>query len=182
MLPVMSKVQTYKVLVADPPWRLADQLPGNGRGAGKHYDLLSFAEIEAFSLPLLAEDAMLFLWRLASAGEEAYKVMRAWGFTPKTELIWKKLTPTGKRWFGMGRYLRAEHETCLVGIKGRPGQIREEMLSWSIRSVFEAPAGRHSAKPDAFYSLVESIHPGPYVELFARRTRPGWTCLGNEIV
>lgn len=74
------------------------------------------------------------------------------------------------------RTLRAEHETCLVATRGKP-----KPLSRSVRSTFEAPAGRHSAKPDAFYKLVETLAPGPWVELFARRQRAGWTCYGNEL-
>lgn len=166
----------YACLVADPPWRFGDKLPGPGRGAEKHYPTLSIADLCAFALPPLAADAYLFLWRVSSQVAEAYRVVEAWGFTPKTELVWVKRTETGRRWFGMGRTLRAEHETCIVAVRGRP-----TVLNRSTRSTFEAAAGRHSAKPEAFFDLVEALVPGPYVELFARRQRPGWTCLGNEI-
>ncbi len=167
-----------RVLVADPPWQFGDKLPGPKRGAAKHYATLSVAEICAFELPPLADDAYLFLWRVSSMQQEALDVMRAWGFTLKTELVWKKLTTKGNRHFGMGRTLRAEHETCLVGVRGRPA-----VRCKSIRSVLEAPLPerRHSAKPDAFYDLVEQLCEGPYVELFARRHRPGWQCFGNEL-
>jgi len=165
-----------KVLVADPPWPFRDRLPGPGRGAVKHYNLLDMEALKAFSLPLVASDAWLFLWRVASMQREALDVAEAWGFTPKTELVWKKITKTGKRWFGMGHYLRAEHEVCLVCVRG---QVKPALRN--VRTMFEAPAGRHSAKPDAFYEIVEKLVPGgPYVELFARRQRPGWACLGDE--
>jgi N6-adenosine-specific RNA methylase IME4 len=168
------------VLVADPPWRHADQLPGRGRGASKHYGLLSLDEICAFPLPPLEDPCVLFLWRVSSMVEEAYRVCRAWGFVPKSELVWKKLTSRGKRWFGMGRYVRAEHETAIIALRGRPSAVAQE-IDHSIRSVFEAPAGRHSEKPREFYELVERFHPGPYAELFARVERPGWACFGNEL-
>src|SRR2546428_2535370 len=103
-------------------------------------------------------------------GEEAYRVCRGWGFVPNSELVWKKLTPRGKRWFGMGRYVRSEHEAAVIALRGRPSTMAAE-INHSVRSVFEAPGGRHSEKPDAFYELVERLHPGPYVELFARRRR-----------
>jgi N6-adenosine-specific RNA methylase IME4 len=170
----------FKVLVADPPWRHADPLPGPGRGAAKHYRLLSVEEICAFPLPPLADPCLLVLWRVSSMVEEAYRVCRAWGFVPKSELVWKKLTRDGKRWFGMGRYVRAEHETAIIALRGEPSAMRSE-LNHSIRSVFEAPAGRHSEKPREFYELVERLHPGPYAELFARRDRPGWVCFGDEL-
>jgi N6-adenosine-specific RNA methylase IME4 len=117
--------------------------------------------------------------------QEALDVASAWGFTVKTELIWLKKTVNGKRWFGMGRITRAEHETCLIATRGRP-----EMLNHSIRSTFvtdldvtglSAPIGRHSEKPEQFYSIVEQLRAGPYCELFARRQRPRWTCLGDQV-
>lgn len=170
--------ERFAVVLADPPWQFKDKLPGRGRGAIKHYDCLSVAELCAFPLPLLADDCTLFLWRVASMQQEALDVMRAWGFTLKTEMVWLKRTTTGKRWFGMGRTVRAEHEVCLVGTRGRP-----VTLSKSVRSTFAAIATRtHSEKPAAFYDLVEQLRDGPYVELFARSRRSGWTSLGDELV
>jgi site-specific DNA-methyltransferase (adenine-specific) len=166
-----------RVLVADPPWKFSDSLPGRGRGAAKHYPCLSIPDLCRFPLPTLAADATLILWRVASMVEEAYQVCRLWGFTPKTELVWVKRTVTGKRHFGMGHYLRAEHETAIVAVRGRP-KPRHHLT----RSTFVAPVGRHSAKPDVFYELVAETWAGPYVELFARRLRgPEWTCLGNQV-
>lgn len=163
-------------LIADPPWPFRDRLPGNGRGAQKHYSLLSIDELCAFPLPALAPDCYLFLWRVASQVPEAYRVCDAWGFSAKTELVWQKLTRTGKPHFGLGWHLRAAHEVCIVAVRGRPKPLQR-----NVRTVFAAPVGRHSEKPNEFYRLVESISAGPYVELFARRQRPGWRCYGNEL-
>jgi N6-adenosine-specific RNA methylase IME4 len=165
-----------RVLVADPPWAFGDSLPGEGRGATKHYTVMATDAIERFPLPALAENAVLFLWRVAAMQDDALRVCRAWGFTLKTELVWLKRTSRGKRHFGMGRIVRAEHETCLIGTRGRPS-TRDR----STRSTFEAAVGRHSEKPDAFYDVVERLYQGPYVELFARRRRGGWDCRGNEL-
>lgn len=163
-------------LVADPPWPFGDKLPGGGRGAVKHYSLLSIDDIKAFPLPEIADDARLFLWRVASMQEEALAVMRAWGFTPKAEMVWVKSKNPPKLTIGMGRQVRNAHEVCLIGVKGRP-----ERLSAAVPSVLFAPRGIHSAKPDEFYEMVEALSPGPYVELFARRRRDGWDCRGNEL-
>jgi N6-adenosine-specific RNA methylase IME4 len=164
------------VLVADPPWKFGDSLPGPGRGASKHYPCMDVWSICNFALPEMAEDAYLFLWRVSSMVLEAYTVCSFWGFTPKTELVWRKMTKTGKQHFGMGWHLRAAHESCIVAVRGNP-----RPLVRNVRSVFDAPVGRHSAKPDEFYDIVEMLSPGPYVELFARRHRPGWQCHGNEL-
>lgn len=177
--------EPFAVLVADPPWAFGDNLPGGTRGAASNYPTLSVDSLCKFPLPILTPDATLFLWRVASMQEEALAVVRGWGFTLKTEVIWLKKTKYGKRWFGMGRTVRAEHETCLIATRGRP-----VTLDLSIRSTFEteldcdgfeAKTGRHSEKPEEFYKIVEQLRSGPYCELFARRLREGWTCLGNEV-
>lgn len=166
----------FACIAADPPWKFGDKLPGPGRGAEKHYPCMPVEAICRFELPPLERDAVLFLWRVASMQDEALAVARAWGFVVKAELVWKKLTRTGKRFFGMGRCVRNEHEVALICTRGRPS-----ILSHAVRSVFEAPVGRHSEKPDEFYDIAEQLCPGPRVELFARRHRAGWTCLGNEL-
>lgn len=167
----------FAVLVADPPWLFRDHMSqGEGKGASFKYDVLSLQEICAFELPPLLPDATLFLWRVAALQEDALQVMQTWGFTLKTELVWVKRTKLGKRWFGLGHTVRAEHEVCLIGTRGRP-----QTLNKSIRSTFEAAVGQHSEKPEEFFKIVEQLRSGPYVELFARKKREGWTCLGNEV-
>lgn len=174
----------YRVLCADPGWPFDDALPGDTRGAEKNYAVMTIEDIKNFPLPSLADDCTLFLWRVASMQQEALDVVKAWGFTVKTEIVWLKKTINGRRWFGMGRTVRAEHEICLVATRGRP-----ETINKSIRSTFttefdfeglSALVGRHSEKPEAFYQIIEALRTGPYLELFARRQRPGWTCLGLE--
>jgi N6-adenosine-specific RNA methylase IME4 len=189
--------EPYRVVCADPPWPFDDKLPGSGRGAITQYDLLDDAIasrqfVGGDLLDQVADDAYLFLWRVsAGAGidtftlvERAYMVARAWGFAPKTEIIWRKQTKNGARHFGMGWHLRMEHEACILATRGKP-----KPLVRNIRSVFDAKApssanGRaiHSAKPEAFYrNVVEKISRGPYLELFARERRSGWDSAGNEL-
>jgi N6-adenosine-specific RNA methylase IME4 len=173
------------VLVADPPWFIGQAFKTTA--ASKHYKLMSDQELLQFKLPPLADDCLIFLWRLASRPEIAFQLMKAWGFGYKTELVWVKTTkpfaepgvgvlPSARIAFGNGHYVRAAHETCLIGRRGRAN-----IASHSVRSVIVAPRGKHSAKPDAFYKAVEELHPGPYVELFARTKRPGWEQYGDEI-
>lgn len=166
-----------KVLVADPPWKLNDSLPGPKRGASKHYELMPLSDICSFDIPLMAPDSYLFLWRLSSYVEEAYQVVRAWGFTPKSEIIWLKRTAKWKRWFGMGNHVRAEHETCIIAVRGSPKPKYRNQ-----RSTFEAQVGKHSQKPEEFYEIIEYLCEGPYIELFARQRRENWQCYGNELV
>lgn len=189
----------FRVVVADPPWRFNDALPGATRGASKNYDDLSIEDICTCRfdgghhiMNDVADDAYLFLWRVSAGDgiddltmtEQAYGVARAWEFAPKTELVWRKQTKNGKRHFGMGWHLRNEHETCVVAVRGRP-----KPLVRNIRSVFDAVApsggnGRaiHSAKPSAFFAMYpEKMSRGPYLELFARQRRTGWVQYGREL-
>lgn len=161
-----------RTLVADPPWPYNDRLPGNGRGAAKHYGLLTMSDIMRFPLPELADDCRLYLWTTGPFLREAYKVIEAWGFRVRDQqLIWHK---TGR--IGMGHHLRVNHEIVLIGERGKP-----PTLARNVRSVFEAKPTKHSAKPDEFYEIVERLSPGPYGELFARRARPGWQQWGDEL-
>ena len=175
---IRSPRPAAKVLVADPPWPFRDRLPGASRGAAKHYGLMTLDDIKRFPLPPLdPAGSWLFLWRVASMQAEALEVAAAWGFTPKAEVVWVKTTNDGSRpRIGMGHYVRNAHETCLVAVRGKP-----QRLSNGVPSVLLAPRGQHSRKPDSFYELVETLAPGPYVELFARRQREGWDCRGDEL-
>lgn len=176
-LPDVAPVR-FRVLLADPPWQFGDTLPGDARGADKHYPTMSLAEICTFPLPPLEDDAALVIWRVGSMQHEALAVARAWGFSPPTsEIVWIKTTDDGKKIrIGMGRTVRNAHEVALICRRGRPVRRGAD-----VPSVFMAPRARHSAKPDRFYSLVERLYAGPYVELFARVERPGWTTYGNEL-
>ena len=171
-------------IVADPPWRFSDKLPGKGRGAEKHYGCLTLAEIVAFDLPKLADDAWLFLWRVGAMQTEALTVAKAWGFNPPTsEIVWVKshgmVCDNGDgAQMGMGRTVRNCHEVCLVCRRGKPLRA-----SASVKSVIVAPRGKHSEKPDLFYEQVDKLvgDKARVVELFARRHWPGWACFGDQL-
>ena len=184
--------------MADPPWFFGDKLPGKTRGAGSNYTLMRNPDICAFgsTLPPIADDAVLFLWRVASMPQEALDVVAAWGFKPKTEIVWQKETVTGKRHFGMGRIVRAEHETCLIAARGRPIVKAKNIRSTFAAdegetriidpmhdlddALFSAQVGAHSAKPERIYQIIEELYDGPYLSVFDRRQRAGWTCIGDE--
>lgn len=172
----MNPTDLHRVLVADPPWKFGDRLPGKGRGAEKHYQCLDVTEIMRFPLPPLDDNCVLLLWRVAAMQQEALDVARAWGFKVKGEIVWNKRTKHGRPHFGMGRIFRASHETCIVATRGRVSP-----KAHNVRDVFDAPVGVHSQKPVEFYEIVEFMFEGPYAEMFARRRRDGWSCFGNEI-
>ena len=171
-----------RVLCVDAPWPFRDKLPGGGRGAEKHYKVMTLSDIIRMPLPPIAEDAVMFFWRVSSMVPEAYEVVRAWGFTAKSEIVWNKTDSKGQLSLGMGRIVRGSHETCIVATRGK-GIVP---LSKVEKTSFLAPRGRHSEKPEEFFRIVERLYPlemwpEAHVELFARKRREGWISFGDEL-
>ena len=167
----------YATIVADPPWQYGDgkfDTSGAERtktSAELRYDLLSVDDLVALPISDLAEDdAHLWVWGTNMKLARAYALATAWGFEPITLVTWCKKQP------GVGHYLRNNTEHVVFASRGKPQPPENKPLStW-----FVWPRGEHSAKPDAFYDLVEQVSPAPYLELFARRARFGWDYWGNE--
>ncbi len=126
-----------------------------------------------------APKSHLYLWVPNALLKEGLEVMRRWGFTYKTNIIWYKVRkdggPDGR---GVGFYFRNVTEMVLFGIRG---QIRTLQPGRSQVNIVSTRKREHSRKPDELYPLIESCSPGPYLELFARHTRRGWMQWGNEV-
>ena len=174
--PLPSTDGGWKVIVADPPWPYVDRLPGPGRGAGKHYRLMTVQEIRDLPVgEVAAASAHLYLWTTNGFMAEAHEICRAWGFELKSIITWVKVTKDGRPHIGMGRTFRNVTEHCLFGVRGRAPVLRN-----NVPNVLFAPRTRHSEKPDSFYDTVENMSAGPFLEMFARRGRDGWSSWGDE--
>ena len=157
----------FNVIYADPPWEYYLPLRGS---PDMHYPTMSTEEICRLEIPA-DENAVLFLWATNPKLEEALKVMKAWGFEYRTNMVWVKDK------VGTGYYFRGQHELLLVGVKGNVGVPLEENRP---PSVLMAPVREHSRKPDKVYEIIERMYPnGRYLELFARQQRPKWTAWGH---
>jgi N6-adenosine-specific RNA methylase IME4 len=154
--------------------------------APEHKRLLRYPTMELkeiMDLPvakLAAAKSHLYLWVPNALLQEGLKVMEAWGFTYKTNIVWYKVRqdggPDGR---GVGFYFRNVTELLLFGLRGsmrtlQPGRTQVNIVSTRKRE--------HSRKPDEVYDLIEQCSPGPYMELFARFRREGWGQWGNEDV
>lgn len=171
----------FGTLLADPPWRFANR---TGKMAPEHRRLSRYATMtlqDIMALPvqqLMLPKSHLYLWVPNALVLEGLKVMQSWGFTYKTNLIWYKVRKDGgpdRR--GVGFYFRNVTELVLFGTRGTlrtldPGRRQENMIVSRKRE--------HSRKPDELYDIIEQCSLGPYLELFARQTRPGWAHWGNE--
>jgi N6-adenosine-specific RNA methylase IME4 len=172
----------YATVLADPPWQFQNR---TGKMAPEHrrlsrYGTMTLEEILARPVPrVCAETAHLYLWIPNALLPEGLRVMEAWGFQYKSNIVWHKIRkdggPDGR---GVGFYFRNTTELLLFGVRGRNART----LAPGRRQVniIKAMKREHSRKPDETYGLVESCSPGPYLELFARGSRPGWTTWGNQ--
>jgi N6-adenosine-specific RNA methylase IME4 len=162
---------TYSTVVIDPPWQYANR--GTRGAANDHYPTMTLDQLAELTIPAAAE-AHLYLWTTNAFLRDAFELVDAWEFEYKASLVWVKPQ------MGMGNYFRISHELVLFAIRGALKTARRDALSW-----FQAERGKHSAKPDAFYELVESCSPGPYLDMFNRDggklfRRKGWDGWGDE--
>lgn len=160
----------FRVIVADPPWRYDNRVEDPSHRNALPYASMSIDDIKGF-LPagLAHDDCVLWLWTTNAHMDEAFDVARAWGFNPKTILTWVKQK------MGTGDWLRGKTEHCLMCIKGKP-----TIRLTNQTTVLMADAGKHSAKPDEFYAMVDELCPGSKVELFQRASRDGYIGAGLE--
>lgn len=160
----------FELIYADPPWRMPGSATSS-RAVENHYPTMPLEEIKAIEPPV-ADDALLFLWGVNSMTPEALELMDAWGFSYVTNFAWCK-----DKW-GLGAYNRCQHELLHLG---RRGKVAPPATKHRQSSVIIARRGRHSEKPALVYELIEAMYPrASKLELFARRSRPGWTAWGNQ--
>jgi N6-adenosine-specific RNA methylase IME4 len=172
----------FGTILADPPWQFQNR---TGKMAPEHkrlsrYSTMTLDDILAMPVSGVAADtAHLYLWVPNALLPEGLRVLEAWGFQYKSNIVWHKVRkdggPDGR---GVGFYFRNTTELVLFGVRGKnartlpPGRSQVNILRTMKRE--------HSRKPDEMYDLVESCSSGPFLELFARGTRPGWTGWGNQ--
>lgn len=166
--------------MADPPWRFKVwSKKGAGRSAEQHYPVMDLPAIKALPVKdVAAKDCALFLWVIDSMLPQGMEVMDAWGFKFKTvAFTWAKRNRARPGWFtGMGYWTRANPEMCLLGTRGHP-----KRLDKGVPQLIVAQRQAHSVKPDEAALRIQRLVAGPYLELFARRPRQGWTVWGNEV-
>lgn len=166
----------YRTIVVDPPWQYRQTLAKNG--AESHYVVMTHDDLLALPVGEWAdENAHLYLWTTNAFMVQAHELAAAWGFDQKTILTWIK-SP-----ISLGFYYRNNTEHVLFCVKGSLRCARADMPTAFEEAdglAFNAPRGHHSAKPEAFFDMVQSMSPGPYLDVFSRQQRLGWSTWGNE--
>lgn len=172
----------FRTVLADPPWRFQNR---TGKMAPEHrrlsrYGTMPLDEIMELPVAQVVQDwAHLYLWVPNALILEGLEVMRRWGFTYKTNLVWYKTRkdggPDGR---GVGFYFRNVTELLLFGVRGKNN--RTLVKGRTQTNIIATRKREHSRKPDEQYQLIEECSPGPYLEMFARHYRKGWQQWGNE--
>jgi N6-adenosine-specific RNA methylase IME4 len=175
----------FGAILADPPWHYEVWAEGSNRNASSKYGTMNCNDIERLSVKdLTANDCALFIWITWPRLMESLNVIREWGFVYKTcgfcwikahsgqiEMFHDDLNPE----IGLGYWTRANSEVCLLATKGNPKRLNAD-----VRQAIISPRREHSRKPDGIHERIERLVAGPYLELFARQKRSGWTVWGNE--
>ena len=172
----------FQTVMADPPWRFLNR---SGKIAPEHKRLTRYETMtteEICELPVrdvTVEPAHLYLWVPNALLPDGLRVMEAWGFEYKSNVVWHKIRKDGgSDGRGVGFYFRNVTELILFGVRGK--NARTLAPARSQVNMIQSRKREHSRKPDEQYELIEQCSPGPYLELFARGTRPGWTYWGNQ--
>ena len=184
--------QTFGTIMADPPWQFTNK---TGKVAPEHrrlarYPTMPLADIMAMPVAdLAASPAHLYLWVPNALLPDGIRVMQAWGFDYKSNIVWQKIRkdggPDGR---GVGFYFRNVTEILLFGTRGKaartlaPGRSQVNFIEAAEPDgdLIKTRKREHSRKPDEQYQIIESCSRGPFLELFARGQRPGWTVWGNQ--
>src|SRR4030042_567691 len=174
--------KSFSTVLADPPWQFQNR---TGKMAPEQkrlnrYPTMSLPEIMALPVSeFVAESGPLYLWVPNALLPEGMQVINAWGFKYKTNIIWYKTRKDGgpdRR--GVGFYFRNVTEVLLFGTRGK--NVRTLKAGRTQPNILVSNKREHSRKPDEQCGVIESCSWGPYLELFARGTRPGWVTWGNQ--
>lgn len=172
----------FSCVLADPPWQFQNK---TGKVAPEHkrlnrYGTMSLNDIKSLPVDKIsASTAHLYLWVPNALLPEGLEVMKAWGFHYKSNIVWHKVRkdggPDGR---GVGFYFRNTTELVLFGVRGK--NARTLAPGRSQVNIIKTMKREHSRKPDELYDVIEACSPGPFLELFARGQRKGWTVWGNQ--
>ena len=172
----------YNVIVMDPPWPYTSRrmMQDNGKkaaGIDDEYSIMSIADMANLPMQnICADNCLLYMWVTGPKLQEAFKLIDAWGFKYSTvAYVWNKRVPNP------GFYSMSQCEYVLVAKKGRAPERKQGV---NTRQYYEETRTVHSRKPEAIQDMIDvqfDMTNVKKVEIFARRYRKGWDCVGNEL-
>lgn len=180
----------YNIIYADPPWQYDDQLGNNPKYGGITYTTMETRDIANITVrDIRADNSLLFMWATLPKLEDAFTVIRKWGFQyVTTAFIWIKIYESGSDKeiheldqkdirTGTGRWTNTNAEVVLLGKHGKM-----QRASTNVKQLIISKINGHSTKPPEIRDrIVKLAGDLPRVELFAREYTYGWVSLGNEL-
>lgn len=174
---LQRKTKKYEVIYADPPWQYEDKMKGHTFAI--EYETQSLEWIKGLPIKMIAaKDCALFMWATSPLLEQAFGVIKSWGFEYKTVgFVWNKVSNEGKNISNIGKWTMGNVEICLLATKGKPKRIRKD-----IKQYVKAVRTKHSCKPIVVRErIVQLLGDVPRIEMFAREAVEGWDSFGNEV-
>lgn len=175
----------YGLIMADPAWNFQTRSPKGLEGRPQHYKRMTLPEIKALPvMDLAAKNCHLFLWTTGPHLQNAFDVLKAWGFKySAVGFTWIKLNPRAPEMFmtksdffmGQGYTTRGNAEICLLAKRGKPKRLKS-----NIRELIVSPRRKHSEKPEEAFERCQAYADGPYLEMFSRKDRKNWDVWGDE--
>lgn len=185
----------FRSIVLDPPWFFRTRTNFVSKRDPRHHykgGVMSASDIKALPIGALADPAgcHLFLWVTGPCLEQAFDVLRAWGFKYSgVAFTWVKLKAShdpkqlrilpsadGDFHVGLGFTTRKNCEFVLLARRGNARRVSKK-----VRELIIAPRREHSRKPEEARIRIEQYCEGPYLDVFSREAREGWTCVGDEV-
>jgi N6-adenosine-specific RNA methylase IME4 len=161
----------YDVIVIDPPWPMEkierDVTPEQ---VAFEYPTMQEAEMAAMQLPA-ADDCHVWVWTTHKFLPMCLRLLDAWGLKYVCTFVWHK--PGGFQPFGLPQY---NCEFAIYARRGTPQFIDTK----AFPVCFDAPRGKHSEKPEAFYDVVRRVTAGRRIDIFNRRQIDGFDVWGKE--
>ena len=172
-------LKKYDIILADPPWpynskRMVLEKGTSITGVDDEYNTLTMKDL--CSLPIRnirSKNCILYLWATGPKLQEAFELIDAWGFKYSTmAFVWDKRIPNP------GYYSCSQCEYVLIAKKGKcPKRIKT-----NTRQLLTKPRTKHSIKPELVQDRIDNHWDKcEKIELFARRYRDGWDCIGDEL-
>lgn len=180
---IFTTSNKYNVIYADPPWRQSKggkkSVRPNSSGKQLDYPVLSLDTISSHLVSadaLTDSQAVMFLWTIDKYLLEAQAIAEGIGYKLHARMIWDKVTGIPAAFT-----VRYGHEYLLYMYKGGLIPVAKNERG-KIHTVFREKVKAHSKKPEEAYDIIERLYPQEKkLELYARNTRAGWDCWGNEV-
>ena len=174
--PTKGESKKYRCILIDPP----TPQPMIGKFKGRHsisdklhYKTMTIEQIKSLPVEEFAEEGChLWLWTTNAFLKDSFDFMAAWNFKYLNIITWIKPS-------GLGAWFVNTTQHVLFGYYKKCQFNKVKYLPTHFNGIVKP--GEHSKKPNSLLQLVEWISDEPRIEIFARKKRPRWDYIGDEL-